>query len=401
MLQMQYIRVSEATLRTKAETLELVNEDLTVCKCSILRNSSVHIPCHELDVIRKLRQRAFSDRAKPFLRGRGFAHRVRMGTLARNAGNKPVRSRTVEDYLRSVGQGFTSVGALDPRHQVGTTLTDFRLYRQLRCYSKQDPPPSRVKPLPLGVLHNVRQMASLYGDQISLAVSDLSYMAFFCILRPGEYCSSTDSHPFRLCDVQLYIGNDRLDPLTCALDDLDPVTFVTLTFTTQKNGVRGESIGHARSRHLYACPVVSVVTRIRYLHLYCAPPDTPLCAVRSATSRASCTISSRLVTETIRTSAAILGQQLIFNAGNVSARSCRAGDAMALLCGRVDTSIIQLVGRSRSDVILRYLHLQVGALMSNLSSTMLRTGAFHLIPGQDVPNAAASLLVGEVPAYVE
>ncbi len=73
---------------------------------------------------------------------------------------------------------------------------------------------------------------------------------------------------------------------------------------------------------------------------------------------------------------------------------------MALLCGRVDTSIIQLVGRWRSDVMLRYLHLQAGALMSNLSGTMLQAGAFHLVPGQEVPAAAAPLLV-EVPAFVE
>ncbi len=329
-----------------------------------------------------------------------FAHRVRTGALARNPGNKPVRSRTVEDYLRSVGQGFTSVGALDPRYQKGTTLIDFRLYRQLRCYSKEDPPPTRVKPLPLAVLHNVREMAALHGDEISLAVSDLSYMAFFWLLRPGEYCSSSESHPFRLCDVQLFIGDHRLDPLTCDLADLNRITFVTLTFTTKKNGVRGEIIGHARSSHLYACPVVSVVNRVRYLRLQGAPPDAPLCAVRSQTSAAWCTVSSKLVTESIRTSATILGPQLGFNADDVSARSCRAGGAMALLCGRVDTSIIQLVGRWRSDVMLRYLHLQAGALMSNLSSTMLAAGTFHLVPGQDVPTTAAPLLV-EVPAFVE
>jgi hypothetical protein len=322
-----------------------------------------------------------------------FAHRVRTGALARNASHQPVRSRTVEDYLRSVGQGFTRVGALDPRHQVGTTLTDFRLYRQLRCYAKQDPPPSRVKPLPLAVLHNVRQLAAFKGDQISLAVSDLSYLAFFWLLRPGEYCSSSDSHPFRLRDVQLFIGNARLDPLTCALADLARVTFVTLTFTTQKNGVRGEIIGHARSGHLYACPVVSVISRVRYLRQHGAPPDAPLCVVRSTTTNAWCTISSKLVTDTIRTSASILGPHLGFNAEDVSARSCRAGGAMALLCGRVDTSIIQLVGRWRSDVMLRYLHLQAGALMSNLASTMLQAGAFQLIPGQEVPAAAAPLLV--------
>jgi hypothetical protein len=330
-----------------------------------------------------------------------FAHRVRIGTLARNASNKPVRSRTVKDYLRSVGQGFTSVGALDPRHQVGTTLTDFRLYRQLRCYAKQDPPPSRVKPLPLAVLHNVRQMAALHNDQTSLAVSDLSYMAFFWLLRPGEYCSSSESHPFRLCDVQLFIGNDRLDPLTCDIADLDRVTFVTLTFTTQKNGVRGEIIGHARSGHPFACPVISVVSRVRYLRHQNAPHDTPLCVIRSPMRPSTwCTISSKLITETIRTSATILGPQLGFNPDDVSARSCRAGGAMALLCGRVDTSIIQLVGRWRSDVMLRYLHLQAGALMSNLSGTMLRAGAFHLVPGQEVPAAAAPLLV-EVPDFAE
>jgi hypothetical protein len=154
------------------------------------------------------------------------------------------------------------------------------------------------------------------------------------------------------------------------------------------------------SGHIYACPVISVVNRVRYLRLHGAPNEAPLCVVRSARTNKWCTISSKLVTETIRTSASILGPQLGFNASDVSARSCRAGGAMALLCGRVDTSIIQLVGRWRSDVMLRYLHLQAGALMSNLSGTMLQAGAFHLVPGQEVPAAAAPLLV-EVPAFVE
>jgi hypothetical protein len=103
-------------------------------------------------------------------------------------------------------------------------------------------------------------MAELHGDQISLAVSDLSYMAFLWLLRLGECCSSTESHLFRLCDLQLFIGNDRLDPFTCALADLGRVTFVTLTFTSLNNCVRGEGIGHARSRHLYACPVWSALS---------------------------------------------------------------------------------------------------------------------------------------------
>jgi hypothetical protein len=100
-------------------------------------------------------------------------------------------------------------------------------------------------------------MAELHGDQIRFAVSDLNYMAFLWLLRSGECCSSTESDPFCFCDVQLFIGNDRLDPFVCDLANLDRVTFVTLTFTSPKNCVRGEFFGHARSRHLYACPVWS------------------------------------------------------------------------------------------------------------------------------------------------
>jgi hypothetical protein len=118
----------------------------------------------------------------------------------------------------------------------------------------------------------------------------------------------------------------------------------------------------------------------RYIHPQGAPPEVPLCAVRSATLRAWCTILSRLVTETILTSAAILVAQLSCNADDVPARSCRAGGVTALLCGRVGTSIVQLVGRWRSDV-------EAGTLVSNLSSTMLCAGAsISLIPGQEVPN---------------
>jgi hypothetical protein len=46
--------------------------------------------------------------------------------------------------------------------------------------------------------------------------------------------------------------------------------------------------------------------------------------------------------------------------------------------------------------MLRYLHLQAGTLMSALSKTMLTTGAVQLVPGQEVPAAAA-----EVPDFVE
>ena len=42
-----------------------------------------------------------------------FGRRVRMGILS--ASTRPVKSRQVEEYLRTVGQTFVSMGKADPR----------------------------------------------------------------------------------------------------------------------------------------------------------------------------------------------------------------------------------------------------------------------------------------------
>ena len=58
---------------------------------------------------------------------------------------------------------------------------------------------------------------------------------------------------------------------------------------------------------------------------------------------------------------------------------------MALLLARVDTDVIRLIGRWRSDEMLRYLHVQAYPLMRNYSCLMLDAGDYTLIPNQLVP----------------
>ena len=64
-----------------------------------------------------------------------FAYRFRRGLL--NTSRRPVRSRTVEGALRSVGQALAGVGAPDPRFSPQGKL-DHRLKRQLACYARSD-----------------------------------------------------------------------------------------------------------------------------------------------------------------------------------------------------------------------------------------------------------------------
>ncbi|KAL7548266.1 hypothetical protein ACHAWF_011557 [Thalassiosira exigua] len=55
------------------------------------------------------------------------------------------------------------------------------------------------------------------------------------------------NHPFRLQDVQLWAGQRLLNIWQEPAGRLPTAMFAGLTFTTQKNGVPDEQIGHGRS----------------------------------------------------------------------------------------------------------------------------------------------------------
>ena len=58
-------------------------------------------------------------------------------------------------------------------------------------------------------------------------------LALFFPLRPGEYCKDgmyTQSTPFRICDVTLFIGPRRFSALTTTRGEIVLATFVSPTF---------------------------------------------------------------------------------------------------------------------------------------------------------------------------
>jgi hypothetical protein len=160
---------------------------------------------------------------------------------------------------------------------------------------------------------------------------------------------------------------------------------VTLTFTTQKNAVRGEVIGLGLSGDPFVCPVKAVVGCVRYIRHNNAPAATPLCAYFLDTK--SHYVTANDITVTFWHSITALGSTLGFKSSDVSARSLRAAGAMALLCAHVDTDTIQLLGRWRSNEMLRYLTVQAQPLMRDFPSRMLRGGHYTLLPNAAIPLA--------------
>jgi hypothetical protein len=115
----------------------------------------------------------------PFLQV--FAWRFRTGKI--NTTRRRVRIRTVEGALRSVGQTLTGMGSLDPQNTLQGKF-DFRLKQMLSCYSREDPPPNRVKPIPVPILRHIMAQADLAADPVNQAIADMICLAFFFLLRP-------------------------------------------------------------------------------------------------------------------------------------------------------------------------------------------------------------------------
>jgi len=215
----------------------------------------------------------------------------------------------------------------------------------------------------------------------------LAYITFFFLLRPGEYCNGgneTDSTPFCLRDITFYIGVHCFSALTATTAQIRAATYVSLFFTTQKNGVKGEAIGHGRSGHPTACPVRRIGDRVLYLRSLGARPGAPLAPLASIYFSGKWrSITSSEITSTLCASATSIGDKAGLRPKEISARSLRAGGAMALLLGKVDTDTIKLVGRWRSDAMLVYLHVSARPIMQQHAPIMVQHGAYALIPGPD------------------
>ena len=282
-----------------------------------------------------------------------------------------------------MGQAYAGLGSADPRLNPHGHL-DFRLTSLYQAWAKADPPPSRVKPLPMTLLRQVVALADRENCARALTEARLLTLGVFFLLRPGEYMGKPDDVKdslFRIRDVALWVGSRAINPCTCPLDDLRATTFASLTFTRQKNGVRGEKIGHGRSGDPIICPVLCLVELLVALRALHAPPSTPINAyfpTRPGTPFRH--VLPADLTRRIRATLAVY-PDASYHPRDVSARSTRAGGAMALLCAGVDRDHIRMIGRWRSDELFRYLHVQAQPIMNGLSAAMLRGGTFRLDPG--------------------
>jgi hypothetical protein len=224
---------------------------------------------------------------------------------------------------------------------------------------------------------------ALHGQANRHAI-DLSITAFYWLLRPAEYTLSTAerSQAFRLCDVAFSIGDTVYSATNASLNDVNAsdVDSATLTFSDQKNCVRGEQVAQHATNDPLLCPAKALFRITKHLREHHAPPDTPLCAYYDASNTLRY-MKSNWITNGLRHAARSLRAFADVDLTPLSARSLRPGGATALLCANIDKDVIQLLGRWKSDAMLRYLRIQAHIHATNFAQKMLDHGSYTFAPG--------------------
>ncbi len=171
-----------------------------------------------------------------------------------------VKVQSVERALRHVTQRLVLDGHPDPRHaSPAQQLLDLPVARLIKKYLNKDPPAEPKLTIPIST---ITAIATSYRWNTHLdAAADLVIIAFFCLLRVGEYTTSVKKKPKRTIvlrdqDVHLW-QKGQLILHSAGLDLLLTADSATICIAHTKNGTKG-AVVHNEVFRGPICPVAAL-----------------------------------------------------------------------------------------------------------------------------------------------
>ena len=220
----------------------------------------------------------------PYLDGCSFEEVARVGLnfggmLRQGRGNrrKPVSAGSISTGIGSVATQIGLDRGTRPLHQPGKDKYILPIQHMLAGFKSFDPPTEKKlachPDLPLFAVTNAYKGKASVVRQ---AAGDLVCIAFYYLLRIGEYTTKTRrkkktrTRQFRIKDVTFFkYGKDgKLQPLASDANDKDVLNAdaATLRISNQKNGHAGACIHHtAIKENKEACPVRALARRCTHI----------------------------------------------------------------------------------------------------------------------------------------
>ena len=147
----------------------------------------------------------------------------------------------------------------------------------------------------------------------------------------------------------------------------------------------GGGIGHGATGDPLLCLKEALRRRVTYIRQQYSTVNTPLACFTSPQGHWMNVTPTKTTSHLKATVKLFAGTHLGFMHHDVSAISLWASGAMALLCSGVYNDIISLIGRWRSNKMLRYLHVQAEPIIRNFSKLMISHDNYNLLPHNEVP----------------
>jgi hypothetical protein len=207
------------------------------------------------------------------------------------------------------------------------------------------------------------------------ALADLVILAFFFLLRVGEYTPpgnrKTRTTQIRRKDMQFWKKRpngliDRISPQATPAEIL-AADAITITLDNQKNGQRDAVLHHEALPNNPLCPCKAAARRFISMRR-CAPTNANAILSLYAPNRhvSAAQISGVLRAAALRAMIWLQGYDL----KRIGPHSLRASGAMQLKLNGVSDSMIQKMGRWSGATWQKYLHGQISCLTSGLSARM-------------------------------
>jgi hypothetical protein len=315
-----------------------------------------------------------------------FAARVRTGHFGRG---DQVRVSSIAEALSAVAKTMQLAGKPSPIHET-EGIYKIPVARLVEGYRREDPPSVPQLAIPIDVPETMQAQGYSTKCPKERAIGDLSVIAFFYLLRVGEYTKprfttsngikkrATRTVQFRVCDVGFF-HNGTILPRKSPLKTLLTATSCTLKITNQKNGRMGQTVHHHATKH-NSCPVKALAHRIHHILSHKGTANNLLCDVWNKTSKTWDQITNRDMTQGLRKAIQHLNlHNKGIDADLVGPHSFRAGGAMALKLNGADDTTIMKMGRWSGLTFLQYIHNQIAHISTGLSDRMNTKLEFHNI----------------------
>ena len=288
-----------------------------------------------------------------------------------------VKVQSVQRALRHVAQRLVLDGHPDPlRSSPAQQSFDLPIARLLKKYKDEDPPAEPKLAIPIST---ITAIATKYRWNPHLeAVADLVIIAFFYLLRVGEYTTASNKKAKRTialrdCDVRLW-RKGQVIPHSAGRACLLMADSATICIAHTKNGTKGAVVHHECGIGPI-CPVAALARRIA--NMQGGPTTGSLSLVYHPSGRVT-RVSDWDIGIAVRWGATY--DRLLtrgYTLQRISSHSLRAGGAMTMKLNGASDSTIMQVGRWMSLTYLTYTHSQIGSLTAGLAVKMSTAFTFQ------------------------